>query len=228
MTVGCLTSSYGIYSYRLFGGLFNDKLIPCGDGVGRVPLNGTVGGIEKVFVLDRLFSQKFSFSQAKMIDTSWDILVGRGVQLLAWWAAYVVFSDALLHMIERHPASFRIFQRIALEGPSLLAVWTLAKEVWAAKSKRTRALFFYIFLSTSYILWIPLLLSAMTGYNPSTITWINLDSTTNLAPASALQYHTWVILGANNTTFEKSVCGDESLLDEFKALREARIKKCVS
>jgi hypothetical protein len=139
------------YWYRgAFAGVFRDKVLGCGNTFG-VPKNSTVSGFEKVFVLDQKFG-KFSFSQVKIVDVAWDILVGRGVQLLAWWIGYNVFSDALLRAIERHPASFQIFQRIALEGPSLLSLWTLAKELWCAKSKRTKALFFYIWMSTVYII----------------------------------------------------------------------------
>jgi len=150
IALGQFTRESDYWYQRAFVRVFEDKVLGCGNSFG-VPKNSTVSGFEKVFVLDQKFG-KFSFSQVKIVDVAWDILVGRGVQLLAWWIGYNVFSDSLLRAIERHPASFQIFQRIALEGPSLLSLWTLAKELWCAKSKRTKALFFYIWMSTLYII----------------------------------------------------------------------------
>ena len=80
--------------FRPFYRVFSDKMLGCGDVLGN-PQNSTISGIEKVFVLDNTFG-RFSFSQVKTIDVFWDLLVGRGVQMLAWWASYIVFSDALL------------------------------------------------------------------------------------------------------------------------------------
>ena len=224
-------STIGLYAmsrwYRPFSALFSDKTILCQDSLGGVPLNSSVTGVEKIFVLDRLFYHNFSFAQAKMVDALWDILVGRGIQIIAAWAAYIVFSDALLRVIERHPASFQIFQRITLEGPGLLSVWTLIKEIWTAKSRRTKALFFYMLLSTSYILWIPLLLSAMTGYSSSTITWVNLDNPHQMTPVNALRRSQWMVAGANNVTFAGLTCIDENIALDAEALTYARDSHCA-
>lgn len=145
----------------LFYDVFSPKIIDCGDGFGQ-PQNSTISGIEALFVLDNTFG-RFPFSQAKTIDVAWDILVGRGAQLFAWWVSYIVFSDALLRLIERHPATYETFMRIALEGPCLASAWILLKELFRKRSKRTWALFFYMLLSSLYVLAIPTFLSAMTG-----------------------------------------------------------------
>lgn len=187
--------------------VFAAKQMSCGNqNIDYYPANITVTGIEGLFVLDQTWG-RFLFSTAKTIDVAWDIVVGRGVQILAWWAAYVVFSDALLRVIERHAASFRIFQRIALEGPSLLSLWTLCKELLAVKSKRTRTLFAYMLVSTSYVLSIPMFLGAMTGYDSTAIPWIDLDNSNNIVPASALT-NAWVISGTMNSTWKPKVCSD--------------------
>jgi hypothetical protein len=69
-----------------FSGVFADKVLSCGNSFGT-PENSTVSGIEKLFVLDSTYG-RFSFSQAKTMDVVWDILVGRGLQLLAAWVGY--------------------------------------------------------------------------------------------------------------------------------------------
>ncbi|KAH7357473.1 hypothetical protein BKA66DRAFT_574468 [Pyrenochaeta sp. MPI-SDFR-AT-0127] len=209
--------------YHPFYGVFENKVLSCGpDNYGR-PQNATIYGIENLFVLDKTFGS-FSFSQVKTIDIAWDVFVGRGVQLLAWWASYIVFSDALLRVIERHPASLRIFQRIALEGPSLLSIWTLMKEVWVAKSRRTKALFIYMFFATWYVLCVPMLMSAMTGYDSTNIAWVSLDDV-NIVPASSLEQST-IIWGTKNATFDQNVCKSSSLDTDIRTFKYNQYRFC--
>ncbi|KAH3907014.1 hypothetical protein HBH56_194840 [Parastagonospora nodorum] len=208
---------------RPFYGIFQDKIQSCGQSFGT-PENATVRGVEKMFVLDQTFG-RFTFSQAKTIDVAWDVLIGRGVQLLAWWVGYIVFSDALLRAIERHPASFQIFQRIALEGPSLLSLWTLLKELWYAKSKRTKALFFYVWLATLYIISIPMFLSAMTGYDSTSIAWVSLDNTSNIIPAASIEY-SLVATGTWNETWDDATCLDTELYNKKSEALYSRRRSC--
>jgi hypothetical protein len=209
-----------------FTGVFEDQIQGCGDSFGT-PENSTITGIENLFVLGRTFG-RLTFSQVKTIDVVWDVVVARGVQLVAWYIGYVVFSDSLLRAIERHPASFRIFQRIALEGPSLLSLWTLIKELWGAKSKRTKALFFYVWLATLYIISIPMFLSAMTGYDSTSIAWVNLDeSSNNIVPASSVQ-SSWVAHGTWDEKWDNEVCLNRSLANRVYSDISARTSYCKS
>lgn len=196
--LGTYMSDYGPF-YQVF----QDKVLSCGDSFGT-PENATISGIEKVFLLDKTFG-RFSFSAVKTIDVAWDILVGRGLQMIAWYIGYVVFSDALLRAIERHPTSFQIFQRIALEGPSLLSLWTLLHELWNSKSKRTKALFLYMWLATLYILAIPMFVGAMTGYDSTSTAWVNLDDSSNIVPAAAV-VDSGYVSGTWDKLFDKPVC----------------------
>ncbi|KAL1793769.1 hypothetical protein ACET3X_008751 [Alternaria dauci] len=207
-----------------FTSIFADKTLSCGNGVYGQPQNATVTGIEKLFALDATFG-RFSFSQVKAIDVLWDLVVGKGAQALAWWASYTVFCDALLRAIERHPASFEIFQRIANEGPGLLSLWTLIKELWNAKSARTKALFFYMFWSTGYVLLVPIVLGAMTGYDATSIAWIDLQGENNIIPATAL-HETWVVAGTKNETFKAPACVDYNLRSAYDYMEDARDHKC--
>jgi hypothetical protein len=211
--------------FRPFYGIFQDKIQSCGNSFGT-PENGTVSGVEKLFVLDKTVGS-FTFSQAKVMDVAWDVLIGRGVQLVAWWVGYIVFSDALLRAIERHPASFRIFQRIALEGPSLMALWTLVRELWCAKSKRTRALFFYMWLSTLYIISIPMFLSAMTGYDSTSIPWVSLDDSNNIIPASTLK-QSGLAVGTWTETWNENLCFDYDQYNRIYSALYLRRDSCKS
>ncbi|CAI9627638.1 unnamed protein product [Alternaria burnsii] len=207
-----------------FTSIFADKTLSCGDSFYGQPQNATVTGIEKLFALDATFG-RFSFSQVKAIDVLWDLLVGKGAQALAWWASYNVFCDALLRAIERHPASFEIFQRIGNEGPGLHSLWTLTKELWNAKSARTRALFFYMFWSTGYVLLVPIVLGAMTGYDSTSIAWIDLEGENNIIPASSL-HQTWALIGTKNETFKTTACVDWKARDDYLYMQDQREHKC--
>ncbi|KAF2823952.1 hypothetical protein CC86DRAFT_372107 [Ophiobolus disseminans] len=205
---------------RPFYGVFQDKVLSCGDSFGT-PENSTISGIEKFFVLDKTFG-RFSFAEVKSLDVAWDILVGRGVQMIAWWVGYVVFSDALLRAIERHPTSFQIFQRIALEGPSLLSLWTLVKELWCSRSKRTKALFFYMWMATFYIMCIPMFLGAMTGYDSTSIAWVSLDDDNNIVTAESIE-RSGVVMGTPDKTFDEPICADED--SSYRAYNEKIMRR---
>lgn len=226
VALGCFTHRAGSQpgSWPFYYTVFAPKTMGCGNYIDNNPANATVTGIDGVFTLDQTFG-RLSFSAVKAIDVAWDILVGHGVQMLAWWVTYIVFSDALLRVIERHPASFRIFQRIALEGPSLLSLWTLCKELLSVKSKRTKTLFAYMFLSTSYVLCIPMFLGAMTGYDSTSIAWMDLDDSNNIVPTSAVKY-SWVISGTVNSTFDKPVCKESEGFWDQQSFIDVRMDRC--
>ncbi|KAF2630312.1 hypothetical protein BU25DRAFT_419322 [Macroventuria anomochaeta] len=227
VTLGYFTPrpEFAVGTWPPYYNVFAAKYMSCGNYIDDRPANSTVTGFEGLFVLDQTWG-RFSFSTVKTIDVAWDILVGRGLQLLAWWVAYVVFSDALLRVIERHPASFRIFQRIALEGPSLTSLWTLCKELLSVNSKRTKTLFAYILLSTSYVLCIPMFLGAMTGYDSTSIAWLDLDNSNNIVPTSAVKY-AWVITGTSNSTFDEPICADSGDYTIQSAYMYSRMSHCT-
>jgi hypothetical protein len=209
-----------------FKGVFQSKILWCGNNYLGEPQNSVVAGIEGLFVLDTTYGQ-LSFSRAKTIDVAWDILIGRGVQILAWWVTYVVFSDALLRVIERHATSFEVFQRVALEGATLHSLWTLFKELWTVRSKRTKALFCYMLLATSYVLCIPMFLGAMTGYDSQTSAWIDLDGTDNMIPTDSLRSG-WVVWGNGSLLFDQAKCTDGDHFSTFVTQFTNQVHNCKS
>ncbi|KAI8940948.1 hypothetical protein NX059_002201 [Plenodomus lindquistii] len=218
--LGFLASDAGHAPYYQ---VFSDKIMSCGNSLGA-PQNSTVSGIEKLFVLDTTWG-RFSFAAVKTIDVAWDLFVGRGVQICASWAAYKVFSDALLFVIERNPASFRIFQRIALEGPNLHSLWTLTQELFTRNDTRTKLLFIYMFVSISYVLTVPIFLGAMTGYDSTNIAWIDLDNSNNIVPASMLKSST-IVSGTRNHSWDQAVCLDNAIANEANNRDVARHGRC--
>lgn len=198
---------YGIINVgragRFYYGAFSAKTLGCGDALG-VPQNSTVEGVEALFVLDVTFGQ-FTFARVKTIDVAWDILVGRGVQMIFWAISYRVFSDALLRLIERHPASFKTFRSISLEGPGLGSSWILLKQLFRNRSMRTWFLFFYLLLASFYVMSIPPLLGAMTGYDGTSIAWVSIGDADNIIPYSQIEQSV-AVYGTWNQTFDEPVC----------------------
>ncbi|KAF9733688.1 hypothetical protein PMIN03_007185 [Paraphaeosphaeria minitans] len=188
---------------RFYYGAFSAKTLGCGDALG-VPQNSTVVGIEALFVLDWTFGH-FSFSRVKTIGVAWDILVGRGVQMVFWAISYRVFSDALLRLIERHPASFETFKSISLEGPGLGSSRVLLKQLFRNRGVRTWFLFFYMLVASFYVLSIPPLLGAMSGYDSTAIAWVAVGNDDTIVPSSQI-IESYAILGVRNQTFDQPMC----------------------
>ena len=182
-----------------FSGIFTAKVISCDEtSYESKAENSTVAGWEALFALDATFG-RFTFGQAKTIDVAWDVLIGRGLQLITWYSGYIVFSDALLRVIERHPATYQTFVEITLQGPSLMAMWALAKDLFRTRSRRTIFLFLFLVFSTSYILAIPVFIGAMTGYVNRTVAWVQLDDSENVVRQSDFK-SSWIITGVVNAT----------------------------
>lgn len=188
----------------LFHEAFSTKIQGCGnDIVFGEAVNATAKGAEALFVLDRTYG-RLSFSQAKIIDAAWDLVMGRGVQLCAWVLSYAVFSDAILRLIERHPAPFRTFMRLTIEGASLNTAWALLVELFRTRSKRTWCLFFYMLLSTAHVLSISPFLSAMAGYDSRTVAFVSVGQN-DIMPASDLQLG-YVVSRFPGLSLEKPTC----------------------
>ncbi|KAF2176143.1 hypothetical protein K469DRAFT_700385 [Zopfia rhizophila CBS 207.26] len=214
-----------LYDRVGFAAIFRDKTLSCGDGFGN-PENATVSGIEGLFTLDLTFG-KLTFSQAKLIDVAWDLFIGRGAQMLAWYISYIVFSDALLRLIERHPASFRTFAYITLEGPSLGSTWALVLDLFRSRSKQTWSLFAYLLVSSLYILAIPTILGAMTGYVNTSIAWVSLNDTLQqIIPVSDFEETLYVYKVGNVTMNNPCIKQNSTELYNLRVLASHRNSEC--
>ncbi|KAF2199294.1 hypothetical protein GQ43DRAFT_464936 [Delitschia confertaspora ATCC 74209] len=197
------------------------------------PTNSTITGIEALFFLDKTFGH-LTFPQAKVLDATWDLIVGRGAQLLCWYIGYRVFVNALLRVIERHPASLQTFIKLSLNGPSWGSGMALLRDLFssAKTSLRTRVLFAYMFVSILYLLSVPTVLSAITGYVSTSTPWINADGENNegIVPASEFKSATAVygiINGIRNGSVEiEPTCAFSGQISEFEKLSRTREREC--
>lgn len=112
-----------------------------------------------------------SFTQVKVIDIAWDLLVGRGGQLALAWVNWRVFNEWLVWYAECGSVGWRLYAGVAFETTSLSTLGVLGKESVneSIGGKRRKRFIRWLtmmcmFLSTFYVLSFPTLMAAMTGY----------------------------------------------------------------
>lgn len=122
-----------------------------------------------------------------MIDVIWDLVVGQGGRLLMAWAAYRVFMDALVSLMETTSVSYDVYSSLVFDTTSLLSTWKATKALIKSGSWRSRVFMFWFCLASFYILSFPTLMGAATGYvNPSDSGYIMDDGNFVMASDSDL------------------------------------------
>ncbi|KAL1798367.1 hypothetical protein ACET3X_002404 [Alternaria dauci] len=110
-----------------------------------------------------------TFTQVKVIDVAWDLIIGRGGQLLLAWANYRVFNEWLVYHMEMHHTSYKLYAAVAFETTTMGTLGVLGKEFLAFGAGTWKRLFRWLailsmLLSTLYVISFPTLMAAMTGY----------------------------------------------------------------
>lgn len=108
---------------------------------------------------------KMSFAAAKAIDILWDFVVGFGIQAVGATIIYRVFRKAMLRKTEHYAAPFDSVLSMQYNTVSSQALCSYLKSTCR---RPLRHLFTNITLAiaTSYVLALPIWLSAMTAYQP--------------------------------------------------------------
>lgn len=105
-----------------------------------------------------------SFSIAKFVDVVWDVVVGRGGQVLLTYVAYRVFTKSLARAMEGSQVSYHTFAAFAFEPGTVTGMFMLAKDFASNRSLRSKMIVSWVLVATLYIVAFPTLSSAMTGY----------------------------------------------------------------
>ncbi|KAF3047164.1 hypothetical protein E8E12_011519 [Didymella heteroderae] len=121
------------------------------------------------FFTPNLSFGNMTFTQVKVIDIAWDLLVGRGGQMGLAWVNWVVFNEWLVFHLEKWRTSYKMYSTVALQTTSWTMLGVAAKE-FLYFGERSWARFFRwlavfsMLISTLYVLAFPTLMAAMTGY----------------------------------------------------------------
>ena len=120
---------------------------------------------------DAFLPYYLSFSAAKAIDLTWNIVVGRGLQATLAYLLYRVATQSLLRLTEFRGVSFDYFTTVAFYPSNLASLPTLLFGTLRNKGWRAKMTTFWLFISAAIVLVIPSFLDAMTGYvQPQIIT----------------------------------------------------------
>lgn len=98
---------------------------------------------------------QFSYGAAKALDLAWNWIVGRGLQGIFTLVAYRVFNDALLRAAEMTPLSYELYASLSLYSTKPDILWQLFKGVGRRGNWRTKFIFFWLFISTVYLVVFP-------------------------------------------------------------------------
>ncbi|KAI0410727.1 hypothetical protein F5X98DRAFT_359009 [Xylaria grammica] len=160
------------------------------------------------FQINRGFGH-LTFTQAKVIDTFWDLVVGRGGQVCLALVSWRLFADCATVSLVTQPLSFAAFRTIFLESePSIFSTWTIAKSFIFQKRVASKFTSGFIIFAMVFILAWPTLISAATGYVP--ITWPvireqgseenpNLIAFSRFRPIAYIVHDFWRINGLNTS-----------------------------
>ncbi|KAH7132172.1 hypothetical protein B0J11DRAFT_520999 [Dendryphion nanum] len=145
------------------------------------------------FFTPNLSFGNMKFTTAKIIDVGWDLLIGRGGQLLLAMVNYRVFNEWLVYHMEVHLTSYKLYAAVAFETTTMSTLGVLGKEFLAFGQSNWIRFFRWLailsmFLSTLYVLSFPTLMAAMTGYLTTYRAFIE-NSNGNLIPFDVIRKH---------------------------------------
>lgn len=136
------------------------------------------------------------FSTAKFIDVLWDVVVGRGGQVLLTYVAYRVFTISLGRAMEGSQVSYHTFAAFAFETGTTTGVFMLAKDFASNRSLRSKMIVSWVLAATLYIVAFPTLASAMTGYTNVMEAYLE-DKSQNFVRWELFSVVDWIIVDAD-------------------------------
>lgn len=139
---------------------------------------------------------QLEFAQVKVIDIFWDFIIGRCGQAIVSLAAFKILGKALLHSIETDPSSFGRYSAMTFNISSTWAVMEILSDSIRLRQKRSRrstALLWASVYVCSYAVLFPTILSAITGYQATTQTFLKSPNDNSLIAVDDLQTIAYVI-----------------------------------
>lgn len=110
----------------------------------------------------------YSFTSMNVTDVAWDLLVGRGGQLIYGVVAYRLFSRTIRTLVQREEVTFESFAAVTFESGNITSLGPLCRNLVARSprpyTRRAKLAYLSMALGTLYVVSLPTFLSAMTGY----------------------------------------------------------------
>ncbi|KAI1467583.1 uncharacterized protein F4812DRAFT_401698 [Daldinia caldariorum] len=107
----------------------------------------------------------FTFAEAKIIDISWDIIIGRGGQALMAFVSWRAFADYVTTSMEFAPVTFTVFSFVFLQDePSFFSTIGMIRAFIFNRGLKSKISMVFIILTMLFIMAWPTIAGAMTGY----------------------------------------------------------------
>lgn len=149
-----------------------------------------------------------TFSEAKAVDICFDLIVGRGSQVLAAFAAYPILRRAVLRSMESREFSLALLLPFFVERVSANTLWALIANMRTIRRRKpgpedhtTRPRVridwrvMLVFLIGCYVLALPTLLSAMTSYLVRSTPFVPFDGGSGYVSTSNLTHPDYIVDG---------------------------------
>jgi hypothetical protein len=104
----------------------------------------------------------FEFGVAKGIDIGWDLIIGRGGQIILILLSYRVMSAVLLHSMETRTASLYTYTALGFDRGPRFAIWASLRDLWSGRS-RMRGVLSMVIYASLYLLVFPTFVSLFIG-----------------------------------------------------------------
>jgi hypothetical protein len=184
------------------------------------------------FFTPNLSFGSMTFTQVKVIDIAWDLIIGRGGQMCLGWVNWRVFNEWLVYHLEMHCTSYKMYTAIAFQTTSLGTLGVLAKEFLYFGERTWRRFFrwlamFCMLISTLYVLAFPTLMGAMTGYITTYEPYLE-DYGRNLIKWGQVEQVVGMIEDAERIEFEKPLLVTGSNGKLYEAFKNCKCSGLVS
>ncbi|KAI1737957.1 hypothetical protein F4680DRAFT_426655 [Xylaria scruposa] len=135
----------------------------------------------------------FTFTQVKVIDIAWDVVVGRIGQGILAFFSWRTFADYATVSIETNPMTYKTFTALFMEsGPSLMSIYRSLRDFVKYRRLRSRASTTWVILSMLFVLAWPTFIAAMSGYTPKSGAYVR-DVNENFVPYNEFQLLSYII-----------------------------------
>ena len=154
-----------IYAPRLAAQLSSSACLPNGNFI--IPGTASIWDPNYIFTITIAVGGEHSYTYVKVIDVLWDVLLGRGGQLLLVWIAYRTFHKSIMYIMQTTPVPFCTYGVVAFNAGGLHSIMRYISALGSSQTRKSgKAVRIYIMMAlcTLYVVAMPTLFSAMTGY----------------------------------------------------------------
>ncbi|KAI3332228.1 hypothetical protein HD806DRAFT_479848 [Xylariaceae sp. AK1471] len=135
----------------------------------------------------------FTFTEAKIIDIVWDIVIGRLGQGILAFFSWRTFADYVAVHMETAPMTYTAFIVLFMQdGPSFMSILRMVRDFALYRRLRSKVSTAWVILSMLFILAWPTLIAAMSGYSPKVGAYVK-DVDQNFVPYDDFRLLSYIV-----------------------------------